>query len=353
MLQLLSKQVTTQKCHTTPKERIQILLSLQKGYTTREISRARHINPSTVSRIKKRWLENHSVENLPKSGRPLITNKPTQKKIINLITSRRCSSAVEVQNHLQEQENINISAPTIRCILRNDGLVSRVKRKKPYLSKKHQKRRLDFARKYENWTINDWSKVIWSDESKFKVFGSDGKQYYWKRPEESLNCFHIKLTVKFGGGSVMIWGCFTSRGVGGFCKIDGIMNAKLYQQILHEDLLNTIKVQGFAIKDIIFQQDGDPKHTANSTKRWLQSNKIKVLDWPAQSPDLNPIEHLWNEVDRHLRHLPERISGKEDLWIKIQQVWQEIDVDTCTNLIHSMPERIHDVIKARGGYTRW
>src|SRR6185436_18550236 len=90
MLQLLSKQVTTQKCHTTPKERIQILLSLQKGYTTREISRARHINPSTVSRIKKRWLENHSVENLPKSGRPLITNKPTQKKIINLITSRRC-----------------------------------------------------------------------------------------------------------------------------------------------------------------------------------------------------------------------------------------------------------------------
>ena len=215
------------------------------------------------------------------------------------------SSAVEVQNHLQEQENINISAPTIRRILRNDGLVSRVKRKKPYLSKKHQKRRLDFTRKYENWTINNWSKVIWSDESKFKVFGSDGKQYYWKRPEESLNCFHIKLTVKFGGGSVMIWGCFTSRGVGGFCKIDGIMNAKLYQQILHEDLLNTIKVQGFAIKDIIFQQDGDPKHTANSTKRWLQSNKIKVLDWPAQSPDLNPIEHLWNEVDRHLRHLPE------------------------------------------------
>ena len=76
----------------------------------------------------------------------------------------------------------------------------------------------------------------------------------------------------------MIWGCFTSRGVGGFCKIDGIMNAKLYQQILHEDLLNTIKVQGFAIKDIIFQQDGDPKYIANSTKQWLQSNKIKVLD---------------------------------------------------------------------------
>ena len=173
----------------------------------------------------------------------------------------------------------------------------------------------------------------------------DGKQYYFNCSEELLNCFHIK----FGSESVMIWECFTSHGVSGFCKIDGTMNAELYQQILCEDLLNTIKVQGFAIKDIIFQQDGDPKHTANSTKRWLQRNKIKVLDWPAQSPDLNPIEHLWNEIDRHLCHLPGQISGKEDLWIKIQQVWQ----DTCTNLIRSMPERIHDVIKARGGYIRW
>ena len=64
---------------------------------------------------------------------------------------------------------------------------------------------------------------------------------------------------------------------------------------------------------------------------------MKVLDWPPQSPDLNPIEHLWIEIDNRLRHLPERISNKNDLWNKIQQVWNEIDIDTCTNLIHSMP----------------
>ena len=151
----------------------------------------------------------------------------------------------------------------------------------------------------------------------------------------------------------MIWGCFTSRGVGGYCKIDGIMNANLYQQILHEDLMGTIRAHDFTVKDIIFQHDGDPKHRANSTKQWLKRNKVTVLDWPPQSPDLNPIEHLWNEVDRRLRHLPGQISSKEDLWNKIQQVWKEFDVETCTNLIRSMPERIHDVIKARGGYTRW
>ena len=218
-------------------------------------------------------------------------------------------------------------------------MVARIKQKKPYLKPEHQQHRLEFAKKYKNWTYEDWSKIIWSDESKFQVFGSDGKQYYWKRTGESLKSHHIKPTVKFGGGKVMVWGCFTFRGVGNFCKIDGNMNGALYRQILEEDLMNSIEEHGFAINDIIFQQDNDPKHTANLTKEWFDNNNITVLDWPAQSPDLNPIEHLWNEIDRRLRCLPGSISGTEDLWEKIQLVWEEIDVDYCTNLIRSMPER--------------
>jgi transposase len=313
MLQLFSKKTKTKKPHTTPEERAEILLSLQNGRTTRQVAKSKNISPSTVSRISKKWREQRSLKDAAKPGRPPTINEPIKKKIINLITSRRCSSAPEVQKRIEEKENISISPPTIRRILRENGLVSRIKKKKPYLSRIHQKRRLEFAKEHKDWTIEDWSKIIWSDESKFKIFGSDGKQYYWKRPEEPLNRFHIKPTVKFGGGSVMIWGCFTFQGVGGFCKIDGTMDAELYQQILHEDLMGTIRNHGLDVKKIIFQQDGDPKHTANSTKRWLRNKRIKVLDWPPQSPDLNPIEHLWNEVDRCLRHLPGQISGKEDL----------------------------------------
>ena len=279
--------------------------------------------------------------------------EPTQRRIVNLVTSRRCSNAVQVRSYLKANENLEISEATIRRILRSHGLVSGVKRKKPYLSKYSQKKRYQFAKKYENWTVEDWSKVIWSDESKFQIFGSDGKQYYWKRPEEPLNRFHIKPTVKFGGGSVMIWACFTSRGVGGFCKIDGTMNSELYRQILREDFLGTVRDHSFDAKDIVFQQDGAPSHTAILTKRLLRRNKVKFFDWPPQSPDLNPIEHLWIEVDRRLRNLPGQVSSEQDLWEKIQKVWQEIDLATCTNLIKSMPTRIHDVIRAQGGYTRW
>jgi hypothetical protein len=77
------------------------------------------------------------------------------------------------------------------------------------------------------------------------------------------------------------------------------------------------------------------------------------LNWLSQSPELNPIEYLWIEIDNRFRYLPERISNKNDLWNKIQQIWNEINIDTYANLIHSMPERICNIIKVKGSYTRW
>ena len=76
---------------------------------------------------------------------------------------------------------------------------------------------MKFAKKYRSWTTEDWSKVIWSDESKFMIYGSDGREYCWKKPGEPLRDHYVKLTVKFEWGSIMVWGCFTSDGVGNIC----------------------------------------------------------------------------------------------------------------------------------------
>ena len=84
-----------------------------------------------------------------------------------------------------------------------------VKRKPPLLSAKHRKACLNYAHAHKDWTVKDWKRVVWSDETKINCLGSDGCKWVWKRPGEALSDRLIEGTVKFGGGSVMIWGCIT------------------------------------------------------------------------------------------------------------------------------------------------
>jgi Transposase len=125
---------------------------------------------------------------------------------------------------------MDISADTIRRVFVQNSLHAYVKRKKPFLQKKHRQTRLSFAKEYEHWTVKDWSKIIWSDESKFVLL--DGKQYCWRRSGESLQDDHVTPTVKYGGGSIMGWECMTFHGLGHLCRIDiRGLDSELYCQI--------------------------------------------------------------------------------------------------------------------------
>ena len=117
--------------------------------------------------------------------------------------------------------------------------------------------------------MDDWKRVIWSDETKNNRFQPDGPSWYWKREGNQLQHHHVKQTVKHGGGSIMIWGCMTAEGPGYMCKIDGTMDQNLYGTILQDDLMKTMEFYRLDAQRVIFQHDDNPKHKAKSVKDWL------------------------------------------------------------------------------------
>ena len=131
------------------------------------------------------------------------------------------------------------------------------------------------------------------------------------------------------------------------------MDQHLYKNILEEDLMNTIEYYDLDPEKVIFQHDNDPKHTAKSVKEWLSNQEFQVMVWPAQSPDLNPIEHLWVHIKRGLNSYDKPASGMNELWERVQKIWNETSAQTCLNLINSMPSRIDAVLKAKGKWTKY
>jgi len=189
------------------------------------------------------------------------------------------------------------------------------------------KKRLEFAKQHLNKSQEYWNTVLFSDESKFNIFNSDGRRTVWRKKNTELNPKNLIPTVKHGG-SVLVWGCMSATGVGKLHIINGIMDHKMYIEILKENL--HVSTQKLEISDnYIFQHDNDPKHTAYNTKQWLLYNVPKQLHTPPQSPDLNPIEHLWGILKDAIKK--RHISNREDLKIALQEEWESISPTIAPN----------------------
>ena len=212
---------------------------------------------------------------------------------------------------------------------------------------------MEFARLYQHWTDAEWKKVLWTDETKINRYGSDGTRWVWRNDRIGMQARLINETLKHGGGSLIMWGCMQWEGTGFISQIEGGLDAKLYIEILEECVPLTQRWYRINPRTMIFQQDNDPKPTAKITQALFERNNYKLLFWPANSPDLNPIEHLWSYLKRQLAKYPEPPRGINALWERIQVEWNKIDASVCQKLIESMPRRIEAVIKAKGGHTNY
>lgn len=229
-----------------------------------------------------------------------------------------------------------------------------VKQKKPKLSLFNRAERYDFVRQHLHWTVEQWGAVIFSDESIFSKMGSFGRQYYYSDKEHKTLAPHqIKETQPFQGGKVMVWGCMGYNRMGDLVRLEGTVDSGDYIDTLEQCLLKSRDWCELDPSAFIFQHDNSSAHTSKRVKEWFAKKQIKVLKWPANSPDLNLIEHIWRYIKSKLEEYKEAANTLDELWKRIENIWAKISQDEIRRLYQSMPGRIREVYKKRGGPTKY
>ncbi|CAK9796575.1 Transposable element Tc3 transposase [Anthophora plagiata] len=180
----------------------------------------------------------------------------------------------------------------------------------------HKVARLEYAKNHMHWT-DEWKRVIFSDEKKFNLDGPDGYSSYWHDLRQKKN--DPKLSRNFHGGSVMIWGAFSSYGKLKLCFINGKINSERYVDMLDGALIPFFE-DTVGEREFIFQQDNAAIHVSKYSREWFKTRDIPLIEWPACSPDMNPIENLWGIMARNIqqesRHFSKRNFGGGSVMIR-------------------------------------
>jgi len=191
-------------------------------------------------------------------------------------------------------------------------------------------------------------------------------------PGERLNPKYVKKTFKDARIKVMVWACFTGDRLGPLIVCDDeSIGAAEYEDILYDGLFSlvddilelsddeTIRVAND--DTILFMQDNATCHKAKEVLEFLAQHHVPVMKWPAQSPDLNPIENLWVALKAafHKRflelfsHPSKSLEARYRYGEVLQEVWYNQGIELITALVESMPKRIQAVLEANGGWIKY
>ncbi|KAK3505776.1 hypothetical protein QTP70_019934, partial [Hemibagrus guttatus] len=321
----------------------------QAGKIESAIGKQLGVKKSTVGAIIRKWKTYKTTDNLPQSGAPRKISPRGVKMITRTVSKNPRTTRGDLVNDLQ-RAGTKVTKATISNTLRRQGLKSCSARRVPLLKPVHVRARLKSAREHLDDPEEDWENVIWSDETKIELFGKNSTCRVWRRKNAELHPKNTIPTVKHGGGNIMLWGCFSAKGPGRLIRVKERMNGAMYREILSKNLLPS----AMALKmkcGWVFQHDNDPKHTTRATKEWLRKKHFKVLEWPSQSPDLNPVENLWRELKiRVAQRQPQNNTALEEICM---EEWAKLPATVCKNLVATYRKRLTSVIANKGYITKY
>jgi transposase len=322
----------------------------EEGIEQQEMAKRLKISNSTVTYVLKNYTKENCHAKTHTRGRKKILSGAERGIIMEKIEGDRKLSATKLANFVKKEINKKISPKTLKRYASSNGFQLSRARKVPLISEKCKKIRLEWAKEHIIKPKSFWEKVLYTDETKLNHF-SDGCVWRWRRDDEEAYDEKCTIkTVKYNGGKINLWGCMNARGVGNLAKIDGNMDGPKYVEILQDNLGPSIERLGLG-NGYILQQDNDPKHRSKLASNFFRENGIELLKWPSYSPDLNVIEHVWAYIKKKYNENPAK--SKSEMFEKIQQIWGEIPANFTRKLVDSMYKRLSEVIRMKGGATKY
>ncbi|UYV72100.1 hypothetical protein LAZ67_9001809 [Cordylochernes scorpioides] len=310
------------------------------GWSIRQIAADTHLGASTVHRLWRRWLEQGNVAIYRNVGATRVTSARVDRRILRQAVAAPQATCTAILQHVQDTLDHSISTRTISRRLVANGLHScRPLRRLP-LTPPNRRQRLEWCRARSTW-MTEWHRVVFSDESRFCLSSDSRRVRVWRRRGERSNPAAIveRPTVRQRG--IMVWGAIAYDSRSPLLRIQGTMTAQRYV----DDVLRPVTLpylQG--VPNALYQQDNARPHTARISQQALQD--VQMLPWPPYSPDLSPIEHVWDIIGRRLHALPQPRS-EDELWQMVEREWRSIPQDAIRTLIDSLPRRVAACIAVR------
>lgn len=330
-------------------QRARLMILFEEGRAVRRISEEIGLPKSTVQDLKQKWENTGSLNRMPGSGRKRISNEQQDNNLVTFLENHPFQTAVEAQRQTNFPGSVRVAR---RRVKERSNLRNRAAVKKPFLTTDNKEQRVGFALQYLQEGLGYWENVVFTDEKTFQSYYSGRVRVY--RPANTR--FEEKYTqrVKTSGRfSVNVWGYMTSRGLGLCHRINGRFTAEVYIDIL-ENVMQPSVNNIFPQRNFIYQHDNCPVHTARRILDWARENNIHLLPWPSRSPDVNPIENVWGYIVKKINNTNDfHPENSDDLWNKIEEIWNNYNPHHAQTLVASMPKRLELIIEKNGAAIKY